>query len=97
MYLFIFAMLAVIAIPLYAEEGTTTAASLAEAAKFIGMALAVAGSTIGAGYAVGQVGAAGAAAIIEKPEIMGRILIFLGLAEGIAIYGILIALIIWIA
>ncbi|MEQ8204298.1 MAG: ATP synthase subunit C, partial [Smithellaceae bacterium] len=30
----------------------------------------------------------------EKPELMGKTLVFLGLAEGIAIYGLIIAIMI---
>lgn len=51
-------------------------------------------SSIGAGIAVSQVGAAAIAAISEKPELLGRTLIILGLAEGIAIYGLIISFII---
>jgi V/A-type H+-transporting ATPase subunit K len=49
-------------------------------------------STIGAGIAVGPIGAASLAAITEKPETLGRTLIYLGLAEGIAIYGLVISI-----
>ena len=45
-------------------------------------------ATIGAGIAVSSVGAASLAVIAEKPEVFGRTLIYLGLAEGIAIYGL---------
>ena len=61
---------------------------------FLGAALAVGASTIGAGIAVGLVGAAAMGAISERPEVAGRALIFLGLAEGIAIYGLIIAIMI---
>jgi V/A-type H+-transporting ATPase subunit K len=46
---------------------------------------------IGAGLAVGPSGAAAIGAIAEKPEAFGRSLIFVGLGEGIAIYGLIIA------
>jgi len=55
-------------------------------------AICVLGGTIGAGYAVGHVGAAALGAASENPEIMGRALIFVGLAEGIAIYGLVVAI-----
>jgi V/A-type H+-transporting ATPase subunit K len=55
-------------------------------------AICVLGATIGAGYAVAHVGAAALGAASEKPEIMGRALIFVGLAEGIAIYGLVVAI-----
>ena len=48
-------------------------------------------ATIGAGIAVGPVGTASMAVISERPELFGRTLIYLGLAEGIAIYGLIIA------
>jgi V/A-type H+-transporting ATPase subunit K len=46
---------------------------------------------VGAGIAVGSSGAAAVGAIAEKPESFGRALIFVGLAEGIAIYGLIIS------
>ena len=61
---------------------------------YIAAALAVGLSTIAGGIAVGLVGAAAMGAIGEKPEISGKALIFLGLAEGIAIYGLIIAIMI---
>ena len=60
---------------------------------FIGAGIAVAGSTIGAGIAVSYTGAATLAAIAEKPEMLGRALVSVGLAEGIAISGRIIAVI----
>jgi len=60
---------------------------------FIGAGIAVAGSTIGAGFAVSYTGAAALAAIAEKPEMLGRSLVIVGLAEGIAIYGLIVAVI----
>lgn len=57
-------------------------------------ALSVAASSVAAGYAVARVGTAGVGAVTEKPELMGRILVFVGLAEGIAIYGLIVAILI---
>ncbi len=58
-------------------------------------ALAAAISTglacVGAGIAVAGSGAAAVGAIAEKPESFGRSLIFVGLSEGIAIYGLIIS------
>jgi V/A-type H+-transporting ATPase subunit K len=61
---------------------------------YLSAAIAVGASTLGAGLAVAVVGAAAMGAIGEKPELVGRALIFIGLAEGIAIYGLIIALMI---
>lgn len=61
---------------------------------YLSAALAVGASTLGAGIAVAVVGSAAMGAIGEKPELAGRALIFIGLAEGIAIYGLIVALMI---
>lgn len=63
----------------------------------LGLALFGAGlptglAAFGAGLAVGPVGAASLAVIAEKPEMFGRTLIYLGLAEGIAIYGLVVTI-----
>lgn len=57
-------------------------------------ALAVGLSALGAAYAVARVGSAAVGALAEKPELMGRVLILVGLAEGIAIYGLIVAILI---
>jgi V/A-type H+-transporting ATPase subunit K len=54
-------------------------------------AIATGLATVGAGIAVSGTGAAAIGAIAEKPEFIGRAFIFVGLAEGIAIYGLIIA------
>jgi V/A-type H+-transporting ATPase subunit K len=79
-----------------ATEGLATTAA-AEMSTGLGLAILGVGiptglSTIGAGIAVGPIGAASLAAITEKPETLGRTLIYLGLAEGIAIYGLVISI-----
>lgn len=61
---------------------------------FFSAALAVGLSSLGAAIAVATVGSAAMGAMSEKPELGGRALIFLGLAEGIAIYGLIIAIMI---
>lgn len=66
--------------------------SLGMGLAFIGIALPTAGSTIAAGLAVGPIGAASLAAVSEKPEMFGRTLVYLGLAEGIAIYGLVLSI-----
>ncbi len=61
---------------------------------YLAAALAVGLACLASGFAVARIGSAGIGAVSEKPELMGRILIFLGLAEGIAIYGLIIAIMI---
>jgi V/A-type H+-transporting ATPase subunit K len=61
-------------------------------------ALAAAISTglaaVGAGIAVSGTGSAALGVIAEKPESFGISLVFVGLAEGIAIYGLIISFIV---
>jgi V/A-type H+/Na+-transporting ATPase subunit K len=59
---------------------------------FIGAALATGLSSLGAGFAVAKVGTAAVGALAEKPDLFGRLLIFIGLAEGIAIYGLIVSI-----
>ncbi|MBF0182903.1 MAG: H+transporting two-sector ATPase C subunit [Magnetococcales bacterium] len=61
---------------------------------YIAAALATGLSSLGAGLAVAHVGAAAIGAITEKPELLGRMLILVGLAEGIAIYGLIVSILI---
>jgi len=60
----------------------------------VAAALATALSALGAGFAVAKVGTAAIGALAEKPELFGRLLIFVGLAEGIAIYGLIVSILI---
>ena len=76
-----------------ADDAVASAASGDPGAAFIGAGIAIAGSTIGASIAVAYTGAAALAAISEKPELFGRAMVIVGLAEGIAIYGLVIALV----
>jgi V/A-type H+-transporting ATPase subunit K len=62
-------------------------------AALLGAAIAVAGSSIGAAIAVAYTGAAALAALSERPELFGRAMVIVGLAEGIAIYGLIVAII----
>jgi V/A-type H+-transporting ATPase subunit K len=61
---------------------------------FLAASLAAGLSALAAGIAVAYVGAAAVGAMAEKPELAGRALIYVGLAEGIAIYGLIIAIMI---
>ena len=63
-------------------------------AALMSAALAVSISCVAAGIAVGMTGSAAIGAIAEKPELMGRTILFVGLAEGLAIYGLIIAIMI---
>jgi V/A-type H+-transporting ATPase subunit K len=71
----------------------TTISSSGQSSAFIGAGIAVGASSIGAGVAVAYTGSAALAAISEKPEVFGRAMVVVGLAEGIAIYGLIVAVI----
>ena len=88
---------------LLGSSGALAAADAAAAGKggaldsswgLIGAALATGLSSLGAGFAVAKVGTAAVGALAEKPELFGRLLIFIGLAEGIAIYGLIVSILI---
>ncbi|HTI22748.1 MAG TPA: ATP synthase subunit C [Kutzneria sp.] len=90
--------LVVLALTTPSDSGIVTAAQVSTSsggnwAAFLGAAVAVAGSSIGAGVAVAYTGAAALAALSERPELFGRAMVIVGLAEGIAIYGLIVAII----
>jgi len=66
--------------------------SVGKGLALIGIGIPTAFSTVAAGIAVGPIGSASLAVLAEKPEIFGRTLIYLGLAEGIAIYGLVMSI-----
>ena len=73
-----------------AQEGGSGSSS---SAALLGAAIAVAGSSLGAAFAVAYTGAAALLAMSERPELFGRAMVIVGLAEGIAIYGLIVAII----
>jgi V/A-type H+/Na+-transporting ATPase subunit K len=93
------AVLATIALlaaaPALAAEGAATAVDPGVLRWGFASAAASAGlAALGAGYAVAQVGTAALGALAEKPELFGRVLVMVGLAEGIAIYGLIVSILI---
>ena len=58
----------------------------------LGAALATGLSCIGAGIAVASSASAAIGAISENPKTFGKALIFVALAEGVALYGMLISI-----
>lgn len=77
-----------------AESGASTES--ASVYKTVGLgaaaAFAVALSILGAGYAVGRIGSAALGAAAEKPELLTRSILFVALAEGLAVLGFAIAM-----
>ncbi|WP_296664534.1 ATP synthase subunit C [Demequina sp.] len=76
-----------------AAVATDTAASSSSGWALMAAAIAVVGSSVGAAIAVAYTGSAALAAMSERPEMFGRAMVVVGLAEGIAIYGLIIAII----
>jgi V/A-type H+-transporting ATPase subunit K len=76
-----------------AQEAPAAQETGAGGMALLAASIAVAGSSIGAAIAVAYTGAAALAAMSERPELFGRAMVIVGLAEGIAIYGLIVAII----
>lgn len=74
-----------------ADAGTTAAEASAEGWRYLAAALSTGLSCIGAGVAVASAASAAIGALSEDSSIMGKALIFVALAESIALYGLLIS------
>jgi V/A-type H+-transporting ATPase subunit K len=77
-----------------AEAGAGAAEDARPMWRYIAAALAVGISCIAGGIAVGQIGSAAMGAMSENPELSGKALPYAGLAEGICLWGFLVALLI---
>jgi V/A-type H+-transporting ATPase subunit K len=80
---------------LFAQEAEAAgAAASAGAMKYLAAAIAVGLACIAGGMAVGKIGAAAMGAMSENPELSGKALPFVGLAEGICLWGMLVGVLI---
>ncbi len=70
---------------------TTAAAASTDGWKYIAAALATGLSCIGGGIATASAASAALGALSEDSSIMGKSLIFVALAEGIALYGLIVS------
>ena len=75
-------------------ETVTGGLTLGDGLKFLAAALSTGLATIGTGVAVGSTGSSAIGAVSEDSTILGKTLIFVGMAEGIAIYGMIISILI---
>ncbi len=93
---FFMMLVAVLPAAFAATNSTSTAGTAASSAgnKFLAAGIAFGLAALGAAYGVGQSGAAAIAAVTEKAEVRTTALIFVVLAEAIAIYGFAIAILI---
>jgi V/A-type H+-transporting ATPase subunit K len=93
----VFGFAALAGAPLFAQEAAEAARTGDTAIwKYFAAALAVGISCIAGGIAVGQIGSAAMGAMSENPELSGKALPYAGLAEGICLWGFLVALLIMI-
>lgn len=81
-------------IPQIAHAATDGTAGTATGLGYLAAALSTGLATIATGIAVGSVGSSALGAVSEDPKMLGKTLIFVGLAEGIAIYGLIVSIMI---
>jgi len=95
--LVVFTLLLVVGTVVFAQEASsadTETASSSSVWKYFAAAIAVGISCIAGGMAVGRIGAAAMGAMSENAELSGKALPYAGLAEGICLWGFLVALLI---
>jgi V/A-type H+-transporting ATPase subunit K len=100
MLMFIFAVSAVFALSVPLAQQTaqaSTSGSLDRAAIAIAAGLAVGLTGLGAAKAIAASGTAAISALAEKPETFFRSFLVVALAEAIAIYGLIVAILLWIS
>jgi len=81
-------VLASVSVPASAQAAGASATEY----KGLWIALAIGLPAIAGGYAVAATGSSAISALTEKPELFGNVIIIVALAEGIAIYGLLVAI-----
>ena len=92
----VFVLVSVYFLPVaHAQSSATSGGAIGDVgAKYLAAAIAFGLAAAGAGYGIAHAGSAGLAAVAEKPELRTTALIFVALAEAIAIYGFVMAIII---
>ncbi|MHA1114911.1 MAG: V-type ATP synthase subunit K [Candidatus Heimdallarchaeaceae archaeon] len=92
----IIGLLAIVALIILTAKGTLAAEEIPLGnlgdMRPIGAALAIGLAGIGSALGMGSAGSAGIGALVEKPEIFGKIFLFIVLIEAVAIYGLLVAI-----
>jgi V/A-type H+-transporting ATPase subunit K len=76
------------------ETAATAAAASSDGMRYLAAALSTGLATIGTGIAVAASASAALGAISEDSSLLGKTIIFVGLAEGIAIYGLIVSILI---
>lgn len=75
----------------HAAETASAAASSATGLGYIAAGLSTGLSCVGGGIAVASAASAALGAISEDASVLGKSLIFVGLAEGVCLYGLIIS------
>jgi len=92
--LLIVATILIMPVSSMAAPETEAAAGGESGLRYLAAALSTGRACIGAGIAVASTGSAALGAISEDSGLLGKTLIFVGLAEGIAIYGLIVTILI---
>ena len=79
-----------------AEEAAANAGGLSAGIRYLAAAIAVGLACLAGGIAVAKIGSSAMGAMSENPELSGKALPFVGLAEGICLWGMLVAVLILI-
>ena len=87
----LFAVCVLLGGPASAAEPTAAAGGISTGMGYIAAALSTGLSCIGGGVAVSAAASAALGAISEDSSILGKSLIFVGLAEGVCLYGLIIS------
>ena len=92
----IFLLVIATSVAVYAQDAGRDSSSEDSSSmwRYISAAIAVGVSCIAGGIAVGQIGSAAMGAMSENPDLSGKALPYAGLAEGICLWGFLVALLI---
>ena len=73
------------------QAATSSGATIATGMGYLAAALVTGLSCIGGGIAVASAASAALGAISEDSSVLGKSLIFVGLAEGVCLYGLIIS------
>ncbi len=79
------------AAPAFAEGETAAAGASGSGLAYIAAALSTGLSCLGGGIAVASAASAALGALSEDSSVFGKSLIFVGLAEGVCLYGLIIS------
>ena len=88
---FFFGAFVITSIMMFAADAAAASSSLSTGLGYLAAALVTGLSCIGGGIAVASAASAALGAISEDSSVLGKSLIFVGLAEGVCLYGLIIS------